>query len=145
MLVNHPQEFESSGMRLRTWLYSASVQNDGNRLVQNLEVPPEGPGPYIFQIESQATFKRRIAARGNLPQSGKPWRYVQTLQIAEVVALEIIEWMRPRPDQAHFTAHYIPELRQFIQAIAAEKSSHTGNPGIVDHFEKWPLAFVGGS
>jgi hypothetical protein len=33
-------------------LYPASVQNYGNRLVQNLEVPPEGPGSYIFQIES---------------------------------------------------------------------------------------------
>src|SRR5579863_1036647 len=142
---HHSQEFDSSGMRLRTWLYPASVQNHGDCLVQNLEVSPDGPGPYVFQIESQTAFKRWIATRGNLPQSGKPWRYIQTLQIAEIVALEIIEWMRPRPHQAHFTPHYVPELRQFIQTVAAEKSSDTGNPGIVDHFEKWPLAFVAGT
>src|ERR1700678_925380 len=104
-------EFEPPDTRLRTWLYAASVQNHGNRFVQNLEVSPEGPTSDVFEIERQSALKRWITTRRNLPKPCKPWRNIQTLQIAQVVALEIVKRMRPWPYQAHFAAHYVPELR----------------------------------
>jgi hypothetical protein len=67
MRGHYYQKFDLPDMQLRTWLYAASMQNHGNRLVKNLEVPPQGPASYVFQIKSQAALKRWIAARRNLP------------------------------------------------------------------------------
>ena len=118
------------------------MQNNGNRPAKDLKVPPKGPASYVFEIERKSALKRRITARGNLPEPGKPRRHIQTLQIAQVVALEVVEWMRARSHQTHFTAHYVPKLGQFIQAVASEKSSRTSDSGVVGHFEEWSLALV---
>src|SRR5580693_1819807 len=118
------------------------MQNNGNRPVKDLKVSPKGPASYVFEIERKSALKRRITARGNLPEPGKPRRHIQPLQIAQVVALEVVEWMRARSHQTHFTAHYVPELGQFIQAVASEKPSGASDPGVVDHLEEGPLALV---
>src|SRR5580692_348270 len=111
-------EFELSDMLWTTWLYPASSQNYRNRFVQNLEVSPQGPASDVFQIKSQAALKRWIATRRHLPQTGEPWWYAQPLQISKVIALEVVDRMGPWPHQAHFTAHDVPELGQFVQAVA---------------------------
>ena len=52
--------------------------------------------------------------------------------------------MRARSHQAHFSPDHVPQLGQFIQAVTAEKPSAARDPGIVNHFEEWPLALVEG-
>src|SRR4029077_3480372 len=123
-------------------LSSTSLQNHGNRLVQNLEVAPQGPLLDVFQIECQPALKGRVPPRRHLPQTGKPRRNVETLEVANLVAFEIVDRMRTRAYQAHFSSHDVPQLRQLIQAVATEEATHACNARIIRHLEERSFPLV---
>jgi hypothetical protein len=52
MQADYCREFVLEDRALRTWLYAASLKNHSNCLAKNLEISPETPVPYVFQIES---------------------------------------------------------------------------------------------
>src|SRR5579871_6529805 len=62
--------------------------------------------------------------------------------MVERVAFKVVDWVRPWPDQAHFAAKDIPELRKFIEAVTSQDPAEAGNPGIVGQLEGWAQAFV---
>src|SRR5262249_40852089 len=71
--------------------------------------------------------------------------HAQTLKIVKVVAFKVIKRMRPRPDHAHLSPHYVPELRQFIQAVSAQPFSNTRDSRVACDLEKRSLPFVAGT
>src|SRR5215472_14731815 len=58
------------------------------------------------------------------------------------ITLIVIDWVRPRPNQAHVSAENVPELGQLVQTKLAKPPPHAGNPRIILHFEKWTDAFI---
>ena len=57
----------------------------------------------------------------------------------QAILLEVIDGMRPRTHHAHFAPQYVPQLRQFIQAIAPEKLADRGDARVGGDLETWAL------
>src|ERR1700737_166556 len=58
------------------------------------------------------------------------------------IALVIVEWVRPRSDQAHVPQEDIPKLGQLVEAVLAKPSSHARNPRIILHFEERTVSLI---
>jgi hypothetical protein len=58
------------------------------------------------------------------------------------VPLNVVRRVRAWPDQTHFTAKNVPELRKFIEAVATEKAARASQPGIVFDFEERTFTLV---
>src|SRR2546423_9218291 len=55
---------------------------------------------------------------------------------------KVIQRMRSRTHQTHFAFKYVPELWQFIEAIAAQKSPDRSDTRIICDLEKRPLPLI---
>src|SRR5450759_5895685 len=59
--------------------------------------------------------------------------------------VDLVDGMRPRPYQAHLPAQHVPELRQFVEAVAADDTADAGDSGVVLNFEDRALSLVAGA
>jgi len=87
-------------------------------------------------------IERWTVARGDLPESGHPRFHVQAPVVVKFVAANFVHRVRPRPHQAHLPAQHIPELREFVEAVAADEPAETGDPGVIPKFEDWAFSLI---
>src|SRR5919197_4816194 len=73
----------------------------------------------------------------DLPGSGHPGPEVEPTRLPERVGRDV-EAGRPRTDQAHLAAQHVDELRELVQARAAEEAPEPGDPRVVRHPEVRP-------
>src|SRR6266446_3775860 len=106
-----------------------------NRGHQDAYVEGQSPVLDIGEIEMHVEIERWTVARGDLPESGHPRLHVQAPVVVEFVAADFVHRVRPRPHQAHLPAQHIPELREFVEAVAADESAETGDPGVIPQLE----------
>src|SRR5947208_10251507 len=114
----------------------------GHRLAENAHVKPQIPVLDVLNIQCDVAFKRRITPGRNLPQPGNSGNEIESPQMLEFVLADVINRVRARPDQAHVAEQYVPQLRQFVQAVAPKESSQLRDSGVIRDFEKRSLAFV---
>src|SRR5260221_5583339 len=87
-------------------------------------------------------FERRTIPRRNLPETRDPGFNVKAPELVKFVVVDLINRMRPRPNQAHLPTQHVPELRQFIEAVAADNSSDTSHSGVVVDLEDRALSLI---
>src|SRR5260221_11119388 len=90
-------------------------------------------------------FERRTIPRRNLPETRDPGFNVKAPELVKFVVVDLINRMRPRPNQAHLPTQHVPELRQFIEAVAADNSSATGDFGVVVDLEDRAWSLIAGA
>src|SRR5260370_35090034 len=76
-----------------------------------------------------------MVAAAHLPQAGYSRRRLQAAQMPRLVKLELIGQGGARADEAHFAANHIDELRQFIDAEAAEPVAGLSHALVVGELE----------
>jgi hypothetical protein len=67
----------------------------------------------------------------DLPESGKPGAHRKTAREGGAEALPFLPRDDAGADEAHLTAHHIPELRQLIETGSAEETAEGGHAGVV--------------
>src|SRR5437899_5272728 len=115
-----------------------------NRGHQDAYVEGQSPVLDIGEIEMHVEIERWTVARGDLPESGHPRFHVQASVVVKFVAANFVHRVRPRPHQAHLPAQHIPELRKFVEAVAADEPTETGDSGVIFELEDgaFPLIAV---
>ena len=96
----------------------------------------------ISKVELHAGFEGRIAARSHLPEPSDAGLNVETPQIFGTVEFNVVERVRARANQAHVTADYVKDLREFINAEFPQPRARRRNPRIVLHLKKGAAALV---
>src|ERR1035441_10916544 len=56
--------------------------------------------------------------------------------------VDLVDGMRPRSNQAHFPEQHVPELREFVEAVAADDMADAGDSGVVVKFENRAFSLV---
>src|SRR5258708_6168810 len=119
-----------------------SSKHSGNRFQKNLEIEHEVPILDISAVQEDRSFKGRVFPRGDLPKSRYARLDVEPSQMFQTVPLVIVHGMRPGANQAHVTGQNVPELRNFIKAVLAEKLPNPGYAWIVTNLEAGPFPFI---
>ena len=85
----------------------------------------------VPDIELHAPRVGRVAAAADLPQPGQArLRCVVVFDVA-AIARDLGAHDRTRPDQAHLAAQHVEQLRQLVEARAAQEAPDPGDPRIV--------------
>src|SRR5208337_1574268 len=116
-----------------------------NRACEDAQVQKQAPVLDVGEIKVHVEFKRWTTARGNLPKTGDAGFYVKAPVVLQFVLADLGDGMRPRPDQAHLPVQHIPELRKFVEAVAAENMADASDSGIVVDFEDRALPLIAGA
>ena len=87
-------------------------------------------------------FERRTVARRDLPQAGNAGFHVEAPELVKFVMVDLVDRMRPRSDQAHLAAQHVPELREFVEAVAADETSDASDSGVAVDLENRALSLV---
>src|SRR3954470_5392156 len=132
----------SSWFLPRCYSRSAPAEHDLYGSKQNPEIKPNAPAFDVGEIQSNIVLKRRARPGGDLPQAGEAGGDIEPFEMLQTVLLIIIKRVRPGTHQAHVAAENIPELRQFIQAIAAQPISHSGETWVGSNFKTWPGTLI---
>ena len=83
-------------------------------------VHPQAPAVDVLNIQVHSGLERRIPSCCDLPKSCHSRQHVQPRQVFNRIGGKIIQRMRSRPHQAHLACHHVPELRKFVQTVAAQ-------------------------
>src|ERR1051326_487765 len=78
----------------------------------------------------------------HLPEAGKSGGNVKPPEMLQIISLEVVFRMGTRAHHAHISFEHIEELRQFIDAVLAQKASQAGNAGVIDNFEGGAVPFI---
>lgn len=97
----------------------------------DVDVHPDGPGIDIFSVEAGPLGKRGVIASGDLPQAGDPGYDANVMAEEVAVHLTLVQHDGARADNAHVAKEDVEELREFIEAEAAQESSDTGDARVV--------------
>src|SRR5208283_216563 len=129
------------------WRRSGSFRREQhvNRACEDAQVQKQTPVLDVGEIKVHVEFERRTPARGNLPKTGDAGFYVKAPVVLKFVLADLGDGMRPRPNQAHLPAQHIPELREFVEAVAAEDVADASDSGVVVDFEDRALQLVAGA
>src|SRR5208282_343012 len=109
---------------------------------EDAQVQAQTPVLDVGEIKVHVELERRTVARRNLPETRDAGFHVQAAVVLEFVMIDLVDGMRPRSDQAHFSEQYVPELREFVEAVAADDTADRSNSGVVVKFENWALSLV---
>src|SRR5208282_3648512 len=126
------------------WLESDSFRHEqhANRAGEDTQVQEQTPVLDVSEIKVHVELERRTAARRNLPQTRDAGFHVKAPVVVKFVMIDFVDGMRPRSNQAHFSAQHVPELREFVEAIAADDTADAGDSGVVVNFENRAFSLV---
>src|SRR5436305_11306979 len=119
-LSSIPVLFHPSSLIPHPCLICFAAQEHGQRAQHDLEVEPERPVLYVEEVEADHLVERESVAARHLPESSHPRLHVEPLAVPEFVCLDLIRDRRARADEAHVAAPGVGELRQLVEARAAE-------------------------
>src|SRR5579885_3652066 len=77
-----------------------------------------------------------MVTAADLPESGDAGNRFEPAMVPRFIQLGFIRERRSRPYQAHLAPDDVDELRQFVQAEAAQDSSRARDAGVVGQFVK---------
>src|SRR5437763_8984353 len=126
----------------RSYSRATSLEHCGNGFKQNAKIEPKIPFPDVVKIESNVSFERWVLSRCYLPQSGHSRSNVKPREIFNSVAIHIIWRMRAWTHEAHVPDEDIPELRQFIQAVAPQEMANASDSRVLRDFEERARPFI---
>src|SRR6266542_1242130 len=106
-------------------------------------VEPERPLLDVLAIEKDYVLEiHDCGSAAHLPKSGDAWLRVETPKVMILIMLEIRFEEGARSDKRHIADEHVDELREFVEAPAAEEATKPGNARISRNFEKARIAGV---
>jgi len=126
--------------KLKLLPFARKYRGDG--LHQNLAIQQKAPLADISQVQKHAGFEGRILARGDLPQAGDARFHFEALLMARAVLLHVFERVRTRAYKTHVALEYVPQLRQLVEAVFAQKRAEPRDARIVRNLEEGTTALV---
>ena len=80
--------------------------------------------------------KRQVVAAADLPQAREARRHRQAAALPRLVLPHFLDHGGPRADEAHVALEDVPELRQLVEARAAQPPADRRDPRVVGHLER---------
>src|SRR4051812_40461711 len=106
------------------WRSDASARGDlDDCLGEDAKVQRQTAAVDVRDIESKLVFPRESVAAVDLCQPGDSRQHVVASRLFGCVTLEVLHEQRPWPDQSHLTRQDVQQLRQFVDAGAAEETT----------------------
>src|SRR5262249_33044871 len=120
-----------------------AAQHRRNRTQQNLEVQPERPFVNVLQIQLHPLLERNVAATTHLPQTGDARLHAESPALPVFTEAFIVPHRQgPRTYQTHVSDEDVEELRQFVDAGAAQELSDRRDARIILDLEDRSADFV---
>src|SRR5437867_688581 len=94
-------------------------ENRRHRAGQDLQVEAERPVLDVVDVEHDPFVEAELAATADLPQAGDAGYDLEAAPLPLFVALDLVGDRWTWPNQAHLTPQHVPELRNLVQAGAA--------------------------
>src|SRR5208282_5320205 len=130
-----------------SWRRSGSFRREqhANCVGEDAQVQTQTPVLDVSEIKVHVEFERRTVARRDLPKTCNARFHVKAPELVKFVMVDLVDRMRPRSNQAHLAAQHVPELWQFVEAVAADRASDSRDSGVVVDFEDRALSLVAGA
>ena len=110
-------EQDAAGHRRRR----ARAARPGTVREQDLHVEPERAAAHVLEVERDHLLERQLRAAADLPQAGDARLDGEAREPVLGVALDLVLDRRARADQRHVAAQHVPQLRQLVEARAAQE------------------------
>ncbi len=108
----------------------------GSVLRRICDVEARRPGADVLQVLGHPAVEVGVAAGADLPQAGHAGLHGEPRVVPLLVAVEVVEGVGSRSDQAHVAPQDVPELGQLVEAGAAQEAAHGRHAGIVVQLER---------
>src|SRR4029079_16079640 len=105
------------------------------RARQDREVEAQAPAVDVLEVESHPLLEGQVVAPTDLPQAGEARSDAQTAAEGTVKALGLPDRKRPRTHEAHVAEQDVEELRQLVEAGAAQEPAESRDPRVVVDLE----------
>src|SRR5947209_2100144 len=109
---------------------------------EDAQVGPKTPVLDVIEVQFHASSEGRVTPGGYLPSSGQAGGYIQPAQVFELIAVVIVEGVRPGADQAHVADQHVPELWQLVETIASKPFPDGRDSRVIRDFEHRALPFI---
>src|SRR4030095_9817228 len=132
--------------RLLSRTRCSPAQHENGGVEQDHHVEPEGGPLHVFDVVLDPLLEilARLARALELPQACDSRSHAQSQVAPRRTELVLVIGAGSGPDQTHFAAHHVPELRQFVKIGFAQKSSDPRDARIVLDVDLRPIALVVG-
>ncbi len=85
---------------------------------------------HVPDVELDPLVPRQCGAAVDLRPAGQARAHLEPPALARRVLLDLVAERRPRPDQAHLSAHDVPELRQLVDGRLAQHAADARDPAV---------------
>ena len=116
-----------------------------NRFEHDLEIRDIAALTHVLEIEAHPFLEADMAAPCDLPETGDSRRHFETPLLPGKVLGYFGGEIGPGPDDAHFPHEHIDELRQLVEARAAQETTDAGDARIVLDLENGTVDAAQGS
>ena len=131
-----PLSWASHGTRLGR---ARPTQHRRNGARQDFYIEPERPFVHVLQVQPHPLLQRNRASAVDLPKTGDAGTNAEAPSLPIFIeTLVVAHRKRTRTYEAHVTLQYVEELRQFVNAAAAQHLSERCNAWIVHNFKYGP-------
>ncbi len=107
------------------------AQDDQDGAEEDAQIHAEGDMPCIPDIHLEALFPRNSIASMGLRIAGQARADIVAMVLFRVVACEILDKQRARPDDGHVALEDVPEFGEFVKGGCAEEASVGDEPLVV--------------
>src|SRR4051812_9528194 len=105
-------------------------EEGARRARQDLQVDPRRAMLDIPDVELDALIPRHARAAVDLRPAGDPRLDVEPASLSRRVLLDLVRERGTGADQAHVSAHHIPELRDLVDRQAAQDAAGARDPRV---------------
>src|ERR1039458_1026454 len=110
-------------------------QDDGDGAGEDFQVEPERPVVDVLEIELHPLVEADLVASADLPDTGQTRFHGEAAAVPRIVVLPLGWDGRPGADEAHVADENIPELRELVDAGAAQEMPERCDARVVLHLE----------
>jgi len=125
-----------------TLVGTPAVEYRRDRLHEQTEVHDQALLKEVLLIELDLLLEGQLRAAADLPDAGKSRQGVETDAVTHGVAGDLAGHRGTGTYEGHLALQDAPELRELIEAEAADDTTHRGDAGIVLHLECHAVAVL---
>src|SRR2546427_506198 len=109
--------------RVSRSVHSFRAENFHEGEKQNPQVEPERSMIHIPHVEPQTFLPGLRVAAVDLRPAGNARAHLMPADLLGGIEREVLDEQGPRADETHVPAKDVPELRQFVEAVAAHQAA----------------------
>src|SRR5690349_15718974 len=113
-----------------------------NSLQKDLRVKPKRPAVNVREVELHPAIEVELAAALERPKAGQARTHAQAAPLPGLVLFHLFRNRGPWTHERHVSAQDIPDLRQLIEAGAAQPAADGRDPRIGGDLEDRAIGLV---